>query len=309
VSLNPQIAAIMNMLTSREMPPLEMISPQAYRAAMKMPAEHWPVPEPVAHVRNTSIVGPGGDIPVRIYRPEAPGPLPLLVYFHGGGFVIGDLDTHDNLGRAFCNALQAVVVSVDYRLAPEHKFPAAVEDAYAAACWAAVQAKELGGDAARLIIGGDSAGGNLAAVVCQLAKARGAPAIAHQMLIYPMCDMDLERASYRRLGKGYFLETEMVQWFWDHYLEGAAEAPDARAFPLRSEDLTALPPATVVTGEYDPLKDEGEAYARRLEAAGVPVSYREYAGVIHGFMSFIGGAEPADRAFAETVQAVAGAIT
>lgn len=302
MSLDPQIAAILKMMTSHEMPPWESITPELLRTLSKAsPPES---PEPVAEVRDLKIPGPAGEIPVRIYRPESATPLPLLTFFHGGGFVICDLDTHDGLARALCNALPAVVVSVDYRLAPEHKFPAGLEDAYAATCWAAEQALALGADPKRLMVGGDSAGGNLAAVVCQLAKERSGPAIAHQMLLYPVCDTDLEREAFARLGKGYYLETEMMRWFWDHYLNSAAEAADPRVSPVRADNLAGLPAATVITAEYDPLHEEGNEYAQRLQDADVPVFHRQYAGAIHGFLSFIGNAEIADQALAEIATAV-----
>lgn len=306
MSLDPQIAAILNMMTSHEMPPWESITPELLRTLSKTPPPE--TPEPVAEVRDLKIPGPAGEIPVRIYRPESATPLPLLTFFHGGGFVICDLDTHDGLARALCNALPAVVVSVDYRLAPEHKFPAGLEDAYAATCWAAEQASALGADPQRLMVGGDSAGGNLAAVVCQLAKERSGPAIAHQLLLYPVCDTDLEREAFARLGKGYYLETEMMRWFWDHYLNDAAEAADPRVSPVRADNLAGLPAATVITAEYDPLHEEGNEYAQRLQDAGVPVFHHQYAGVIHGFLSFIGNAEIADQALAEIATAVRQAL-
>lgn len=302
MSLDPQIEAILASLTAQGKPDWSQITPDMLRMASKTPPpEH---PESVGSVVNRQIPGVAGDIPVRIYRPDTAGPLSLMVYYHGGGFVIGDLDSHDNLCRAFCNALPAVVVSVDYRLAPEHLFPAAVEDAYAAVCWAADHAGELGADARRLIVAGDSAGGNLAAVVCQQARDEKGPAIAHQVLLYPVCDADLERESYTHLGQGYFLETDMMRWFWDMYVPDTAGRADPRACPLRVDNLRGLPAATIVIGEYDPLNGEGRAYAERLGADGVPVHIQEYAGVIHGFMSFIGVADQADRAFEDVVKAM-----
>lgn len=306
MSLDPQIEAILASLTAQGKPDWSQITPEMLRQATKMPPPEQP--EPVGSVDDRLIPGVASDIPVRIYRPDIAGPLPLMVYYHGGGFVIGDLDSHDNLCRAFCNALPAVVVSVDYRLAPEHRFPAAVEDAYTAVCWAADHAGELGADARRLIVAGDSAGGNLAAVVCQQARDEKGPEIAHQVLLYPVCDADLERESYTRLGQGYFLETEMMRWFWDNYLPDVAMSVDPRACPVRADNLWGVPAATIIIGEYDPLNGEGRAYAERLRAAGVPVYLQEYTGVIHGFMSFIGVADQADRAFAEVVTAVQAAL-
>lgn len=303
MSLDPQMAAILGSLTSQGSPDWTVMTADMLRAASKMPPPEFP--QPVGSVEDRMISGAGGELAVRIYHPTAAtGALPVLVYFHGGGFVIGDLDSHDNLCRAFCEALPAIVVSVDYRLAPENRFPAAVEDAFYAVCWAAEQAVSLGGDPARLIVGGDSAGGNLAAVVCQLAQREGGPAIAHQMLLYPVCDADLQRESYQRLGCGYFLETEMMRWFWDLYLPDTAQRLDPRASPLRADSLRGLPSATVVTGDCDPLVEEGNLYAQRLQQDGVSVLHREYPGVIHGFMSFIGMADRADEAFCDVVNAV-----
>ena len=242
-------------------------------------------PPPVGQVENRTIPGPGGELPVRIYTPDAEGPHPLLLFYHGGGFVLCDLDSHDALARQLCNRAGAVVVSVDYRLAPEAKFPAAPEDCYAATCWAVEHAAALGADASRLAVAGDSAGGNLAAVVSQMARQRGGPSIAHQFLIYPVTDSACDTPSYAENREGFFLSEDMMKWFWHHYLEEAAHGADPMASPLRAEDLAGLPSATVVTAELDPLRDEGEAYAQRLSAAGVPTECVRYDGVIHGFVS------------------------
>jgi acetyl esterase len=242
-------------------------------------------PPPVAKVENRMIPGPAGELPIRIYTPDGTGPFPLLVFFHGGGFVVCDLDSHDALARSLCNGAGAVVVSVDYRLAPEAKFPAAPEDCYAATRWAVDNAASIGADGARVAVAGDSAGGNLAAVVAQLASQRGAPALAHQLLIYPVTARDFTTASYEENAEGYFLTRDMMQWFWHHYLEREEDGQDPMAAPLVARDLSGLPPATVVTAEYDPLRDEGEAYARRLDEAGVPTQLVRYDGVIHGFVS------------------------
>lgn len=242
-------------------------------------------PQPVAKVENRMIPGPAGDLPVRIYTPDTDGILPLLLFFHGGGFVLCDLDSHDALARSLCNQAGAVVVSVDYRLAPEAKFPAAPEDCYAATCWAVENAAAIGADPARLAVAGDSAGGNLAAVVAQMAKQRGGPAIVHQFLIYPVTDHDFTTSSYAENAEGYFLSRDMMEWFWHHYLEDQEHGADPMASPLRADDLAGLPPATVVTAEYDPLRDEGEAYGKRLEEAGVSTVCIRYDGVIHGFVS------------------------
>jgi acetyl esterase len=207
----------------------------------------------------------------------------VLVYFHGGGWVIGDIDTHDNTCRELTNAAGCVVVSVDYRLAPEHKFPAPLEDCYAATAWVAEHAANLGADPARLAVGGDSAGGNLAAAVCLLARERGRRTIVHQLLIYPVTDHDYFTASYRDNAEGYLLTREAMEWFWNHYLRTPADGKDPLASPLRSNNLSGLPPATVITAEFDPLRDEGEAYGHRLRGAGVEATVTRYDGMIHGF--------------------------
>src|SRR5581483_3719120 len=200
-------------------------------------------------------------------------------HLHGGGWVLGSLETHDALCRSLARAVPAVVVAVDYRLAPEHKFPAAAEDAYAAPAW------EIGADARRVAVGGDSAGGNLAAVVSLMARDRGGPRLAHQLLVYPATDAGLEHASMRENADGYWLTRDMMAWFWNLYLGGARDGGSPLASPLRAQDLRGLPPATVITAEFDPLRDEGEAYAARLRAAGVPVDLRRWDGMIHGFFA------------------------
>jgi len=210
--------------------------------------------------------------------------LPGIVYFHGGGWVIGDLDTHDVQCRQLTAEAGITVVAVDYRLAPEHKFPAAVDDAWAATRWVAAHGSELGLDARRLAVAGDSAGGNLAAVVALLAREAGAPAIALQVLVYPVTDVSAESQSYRDFAEGYLLTRESMRWFTNHYLKSASDADDWRASPLRAQSLAGLPPALVVTAGFDPLRDEGAAYAARLTDAGVRVDYVSYGGMIHGFM-------------------------
>ena len=262
------------------------------------------LPEPLAEVDDRSIPGPAGEIPIRIYTPQAPGPLPLLVYFHGGGWVICSLETHDAVCRLLAKQTPAIVVSVDYRLAPESKFPAAAEDCYAAACWVAEHAAAIGGDPKRFAVGGDSAGGNLAAVVSLMARDRAKPKIGFQLLIYPVIDHGYDTASYRENADGYLLTKESMAWFWNHYLAGADDGANPYASPLRAKSLADLPPAMVVTAEFDPLRDEGEAYAERLRKAGVPVKLKRYAGLIHGFFSMTGVFEQAH----ETVAAAAAEI-
>lgn len=301
--LDPQMAALL-VAMSGQVIDVETLTAERFRATIGDQQLATTI-EPVHRVTEQFIVGAGGTLALRIYQPESLSPLPVLVYLHGGGFVLGNLDSHDNLCRAFCNALPAVVISVDYRLAPEHKFPAAIDDAYTATAWAAAHASELGADAARLVIGGDSAGGNLAAMVCQRARDSGGPTIAHQMLLYPVCDNDLQRDSYLRVGTGYFLETAMMRWFWQQYLNSPADAE--QACPLNGR-LNNLPSATVVTGEYDPLSDEGAAYADALATAGVDTLHLHIPGAIHGFLSFVGIAELSNQTLRRTVETIKRAL-
>ena len=245
-----------------------------------------PEPEPVGSVEDRTIVVDGVSIPIRVYRPVgASGALPVLVWYHGGGWVIGNLDSADGACRVLTNASGAAVVSVDYRLAPEHKFPAAADDSFAATKWVVEHAAELGVDGSRLAIGGDSAGGNLAAVVAQMAKQAGGPAIRLQVLIYPVTDYSFETPSYAANAEGFLLTKASMEWFWGHYLEVQSHGEHPKASPLREPDLAGLPPAFVVTAEYDPLRDEGEAYANRLKECGVKVQAKRYDGQIHGFFA------------------------
>ena len=244
---------------------------------------------------------------MRVYRPESETPLPVVVYFHGGGFVIGDISTHDTTCQRLAAGVPAVVVSVDYRLAPEHRFPAAVEDCDAATAWVAAHAAELGGDPARLAVAGDSAGGNLAAVVARHARDAGGPAIAFQLLVYPATDMTGSLPSHTENGKGYLLTSDTMAWFLDNYLAGE-NVSDPDASPLFAGDLGGLPPALVVTAEFDPLRDEGEAYAERLRQAGVKATTSRYDGMIHAFYGLDPIFDAAKRATAETVAALRDAL-
>jgi acetyl esterase len=248
----------------------------------------------VYHRVDRKVAVHGGEIGVRIYMPRPVADrelLPIVIYYHGGGFVVGDLDTHDAIARYYCKHADAVVINVDYRLAPEHRFPTAVDDAYAALTWAVEQAQELQGDPQRIAVAGDSAGGNLAAVVCQLARERRGPHIAFQALVYPTVDFDLT-ASYpsrAQFGGGdYFLSNRDMEWFRSQYLADADQVDDPRVSPLRQADVSGLPPALIVTAGCDMLCDEGKAYAGRLAAAGVPVEHRCFEQAIHAFMSFAG---------------------
>jgi acetyl esterase len=236
-------------------------------------------PRPVHSVEDRDADG----VPVRVYRPSAAVNLPILVVFHGGGWVIGSAEQYDGIARWFANASGAVVVSVDYRLAPEHPYPAPLDDCFTALKWAAAHASEIGGDASRIAVGGDSAGGNLAAVCALLARDAGGPALALQALVYPVCDVDFETASYVANAEGYVLDRDQMQWFFDCYTTGQVDPADWHVSPLRAADLAGVAPAVVLTAEYDPLRDEGKAYADRLRAAGVAVEYRCFDGMIHSF--------------------------
>ncbi|MCP5267345.1 MAG: alpha/beta hydrolase [Burkholderiaceae bacterium] len=238
----------------------------------------------VAQLEDRRIPGPHGEIPVRIYRPDVAGALPLLVYYHGGGWVVGNLETVDFPCRALANAAGCMVVSVNYRHAPEHRFPIPVDDCDAALRWVAEHAVQIGADPSRIAVGGASAGANLAAVVAHLARDRGGPALSMQLLTVPVTDYGLDTPSYRDNAVGYGLQRESMRWFWDLYLNDPAEGSDTRVSPLRAADLSGLPPAFVMTAEYDPLRDEGEAYAARLAAAGVPTQLKRYDGMIHMFL-------------------------
>jgi acetyl esterase len=259
---------------------------------------------PVERVTNFSIPGPAGAIPVRHYRPTA-GRAPLLVFYHGGGHVIGDLDSHDDLCRKICRDGGVHVLSVDYRLAPEHKAPAGADDAFAAYRWALDNVGELGADPSRVVVGGDSAGGNLAAVVCQRARNDDVPLPALQVLLYPVVDHCHETRSRTLFADGYFLTKRDMSWFTGLYLDGASvNASDPRVSPLLADDLSNLPPAMVLTAGFDPLRDEGNQYARAMRAAGVTVDHREFGSLIHGFANFfpLGGGSTA--AVTETISAM-----
>jgi acetyl esterase len=240
-----------------------------------------PPAEEVARVEDSSILAGDHDIPVRIYSPRGEGPFPILVYLHGGGWVVGDLEANDADCRTLVNAAECVVVSVEYRLSPEYHFPLPAEDAYWAMCWVAENSARLSGDGAPIAVGGMSAGGNLAAVVALMAQDRGGPSLACQVLTVPVIDFNFGTESYRENGEDYILTRDEMEWFWGQYLATPEQGANPYASPLRAPDLSCLPPALVQTAEYDPLRDEGQAYAERLTAAGVPVTYRCYQGMIH----------------------------
>ena len=282
--LDPQIAEILDALDAG-FPPVHSMTGAQARDVIRSRFVAASTPEEVGDVRDASVRGPSGDIAVRIYRPASmSGPVPTLVYAHGGGFVFCDLDSHDGLCRSFTNLIPAVVVSVAYRLAPEHRWPSAAEDVFAVAQWAARNADALGGDAGRIVVGGDSAGGNLAAATALMARDRGAPTLAAQLLVYPMIAADFGTESYRQFGHGFYNPQPALQWYWDQYVPSPADREHPYASPLRA-DLRGLPPSVVVIAGHDPLRDEAIAFAGALEAAGVPTTRLDYAGGIHGFMT------------------------
>jgi acetyl esterase len=283
--LDPQARAVLDQMAEAGNKPVNELSVGDARQASAAMAAMQGSPEPVASVEDRSLPGPGGGIPVRIYAPSGNGPFPVLMYFHGGGWVIGGIETSDGLCRILTNSAGCIVVSVDYRLAPEHPFPAAVGDAYHATLWAAANASSFGGDSSRLAVCGDSAGGNLAAVAAQIARDRGKPAIRLQLLIYPVTDAGCEPPSYSENAEGYFLTRDAMQWFWNHYVPNEADRSHPWASPLRASSFVGLPPALVITAEFDPLRDEGERYAERLSAAGIPVQRTRYDGMIPGFFT------------------------
>jgi acetyl esterase len=290
VKLDPDAAAVFKAFQEAGRPAYETLTPPEAREFYSQ-ARFVSNPEPpeLKSVEPLAIPAPHGSIPARIYTPKTlrkpAGLAPCLVFFHGGGWVIGDLDSHDVVCRKLADEGQLIVISVDYRLAPEHKFPAAVDDAITATKWIAINGKQLGVDAARLMVGGDSAGGNLAAVVAISARDGNGPAIAGQVLIYPATDFAMTHPSHREPETSILLTHSVIKWFRDHYLNGAADAHDWRASPVRAGTLIGLPPAYVLTAGADPLRDEGDEYARRLKEAGVAVTYRHFPGQFHGFFT------------------------
>ena len=287
--LDPDAQLVIDMIRMAGRPPFETLTPgearQAYSNSRKV---LQPPAEDVAEVRDLAAPGPVGDIPLRLYRGNGTGPadtLPVLIYYHGGGWLLGDLESHDGVCRRFANLARCRVVSVDYRMAPEHKFPASVDDCAAATRWVVAQADALGIDPGRVAVGGDSAGGNLAAVVALMARDGTLPPVAYQLLIYPATDMMMTTVSSQTVTEGVPLTSNTMRWFIDHYMRGRDDERDWRASPLRAADLSGTAQALVLTCAYDPLCDEGIAYARRLEREGVRVTHLHFSDQTHGFMS------------------------
>lgn len=306
--LDPQAAALLDDLAEGISPAASAVSIDTARRLLD---QLFSVddPETVRTVTNLDIPGPTGDLPVRIYVPDASGSLPILVYFHGGGWVRGSIDAYDGVCRILANETGCQVISVGYRLAPEHPFPAAVADCYAATTWAVENARDIGGDPDRVVIGGDSAGGNLTAAVSLLARDRAAFRPTHQVLVYPAVNPPQLRwfDSYDENAEGYLLETEGLQWYYEQYVD-ELDFRNAYAFPLLASTLADLPPATVLTAGFDPLRDEGEAYADRLESAGVSVERLHYDRQIHGFLSLFEYIDEGRAALDDVAGEIAGAV-
>lgn len=288
-NLHPQIQAALEAMKKLDLKPIEAMDPPEARVQMEaMAASRKAVPLEVARVDNRTIPGPSGAIPVRVYTPVGSGPWPAIAYYHGGGHVIGSLDSHDLIARNLCGGAEAVIVSVDYRMGPEHRFPAAVDDSFAALEWVHANAASIGADPARLGVHGDSAGANLAAVVALIARDKGAPKLRLQSLVYPVADFRMETESYTKFATGCgVLTAGAMKWFRGHYLRTMDDALDWRASPVLAPDFAGAAPAIVIAAECDVLHDEGVDLGDRLKAAGVPVERHEYAGMIHAFFGMM----------------------
>lgn len=288
-TLHPQVLDALKKMQEAKLRPIETLTPSQARAQMEAVATlRKAVPLPVGRVENRTIEGPGGQIPLRLYWPQKAGPLPAIAFYHGGGFVIGSLDTHDVVARNLCAGAEALVAAVDYRMGPEHKFPAAVEDCWAAVNWLHANAASLGADATRLGVHGDSAGGNLAAVIALMARDAGGPRLRLQSLVYPLADHTLGASSFTTYAEGYGLVTRQAAlWFRDHYLRSLADATDWRTSPARAASHAGVAPAIFIVAECDVLYDDCVSYAEILRRAEVPVEYHVFPGMIHGFFGMM----------------------
>ena len=302
-TLHPQAESLLEDLAAERVPPVDALSPAAVRAASRERFVREESPDVGGDVRDLAIAGPDGDLPIRVYEPGDEGPHPVLVYFHGGGWVRGDLDTHDELCRDLTRRVGCLTISVGYRRAPEHPFPAAAVDAHGAFEWAADHVASLGGDPDRIAVAGDSAGGNLAAVTALMARDGDGPAPVHQVLFYPVTDHAFDTDSYLEHPDDPVLSRAAMEWYWDQYLDRAIDGRHPYASPLAARDLSGTAPATVITAGVDPLRDDGRAYADRLADADVPVSYSEYDDVFHAFVAFP-ELDRAEEARAETASAL-----
>jgi acetyl esterase/lipase len=307
VPLDPDAKRFLDMAAAAGMPDVTQLTPSEMREAFRRLAQMVDAKDvPIGRIENAELPGPAGPLPIRIYTPHlsAAGQLPGLVYFHGGGGVFGSIETHEGLCRMLANASGCRVISVEYRLAPEHKFPAAVEDSYAAVTGAIAHASELAIDPERVAVGGDSGGGGLAAAVCQRAKQNDGPKIALQFLLYPALDMSRETESRRAFANGYFLDKATIDWIVEHLCPSGLDLKDPRLSPLCAENVSGLPPAHIHTAEFDPLRSEGEAYAHRLQRAGVAVRYTCHPGMIHHFYGMAGAIPYARVAIEQTGAAI-----
>ena len=305
--LDPQAELVIGLVKQAGLPDVWQLTPDQAREQYLLRVQKLAVRQSIHHTRDLHIPGPGSDIGLRVYWPRdaKPGELfPVLLWFHGGGFVIGNLDTHDSVCRMLAAQADCAVVAVDYRLAPEFKFPAAVEDCHAALRWLSLHATEIGADPKRISVGGDSAGGNLAAVVAILARDDGFPPLASQLLVYPCTAPEPETPSHRKFAQGYVLTREGIVWFYKQYLRNDRDRNDMRFAPLIADDLANLPPALVLVAGYDPLRDEGVEYAKRLVEAGNRVTLTNYEGMIHGFYLMGGAVDAARQAVAQSAQAL-----
>jgi acetyl esterase len=285
--LDPQVQGLLQAMAAQGAPPLHTLPVADARNASEALIALSGEPVPVGSVRDIAIPVDGAEIGARVYTPEGDDPHPAVVFFHGGGWVICSLDTHDNIARTICRDAEAVVVSVDYRMAPEFRYPTAALDCYAATRWVADNASSLNVDGSRLALCGDSAGGNLSAVVSQMARDSGGPAIAFAALIYPAVDMTMKGGSLDENATGYFLETQGMEWFYSHYLTDT-ERSEPLASPMLNENLSGLPDCFIATCEFDPLRDQGEAYGEALRASGAHVTNKRYDGLVHGVAQMSG---------------------
>jgi acetyl esterase len=305
--LHPQAELVIGLVKQSGAPEFWQLTPEQAREQYQLRVAKLATREPVFRAFDRRIPGAGTDLTVRVYQPREAKPgerLPVLLWFHGGGFVIGNLDTHDHACRALANQADCLVVAVDYRLAPEFRFPAAVDDCMAALRWVALNATQIGGDPRRIALGGDSAGGNLATVCAILARNEGHPGVAFQLLIYPCTAPEPETASHRKFAEGYLLTRNNITWFYKQYVRSAKEFYDFRFAPLVAEDLSRLPPALVLVAGYDPLRDEGVEYAKRLIESGNRVTLANYEGMVHGFMLMGGAVDAAQHALTQSAAAL-----
>ena len=311
MSLDPQIEILLGLAKKANLPEVWQLTPDQGREQYLTRVNKLKFGEPIFRAEDRRIPGPGSDIPIRIYTPrelKTAEKLPVLMWFHGGGFVIGSLDTHDSVCRMLANQADCIVVAVDYRLAPESKFPAAVEDGQAALKWVALHAVEFGGDASCMAVGGDSAGANLATVMAILARDAAHPKLAFQLLVYPCVAPEPETASHHKFREGYILSRNSITWFYRQYLRNPRDAKDFRFAPLLLDDLSGLPPSLIIVAGYDPLRDEGIDYAKRLIEAGNRVRLSNYEGMVHGFYLMGGAVDAARRAVAESAEVMRAAF-